>query len=79
MRTRTRWWIAPLLNKLPRTCWTNIVSWALGDRRLFDPDNHEDIRQNWMCRRDLAENGICYCRKLNTRTMKGSKRWKPTA
>lgn len=56
---RQRWRIAALLNKLPGQCWANLVSWALGDQgyRMWQPIDS-------LCRKDVAENGVCYCGKL---------------
>lgn len=64
--TRTvkwRWRIAGALNRLPGTCWANLVSWALGSRRLFDRHNEDDVRQNSLCR-EASASGRCYCGKI---------------
>lgn len=55
--SRLRWTIAHHLNKLPWTCWTRLVSWALDGGR-------QDVRQDSLCRRDAAECGRCYCGKV---------------
>ena len=64
---RARWTVAWWLNKLPRTCWSNLVSWALGDRKLWDPGNHDDVRQNYLCGDGVSRTGSCYCGKLRKR------------
>lgn len=63
-QNRVRWRIAYALNRLPCTCWANLVSWALHSRPLIDRFNGGDIRQDAMCRRDTQDNGRCYCGKL---------------
>lgn len=63
-QNRVRWTVASWLNRLPWTCWTNLVSWALHSRPLFARFGDGDIRQDRMCRYDLA-NGPCYCGKLS--------------
>jgi hypothetical protein len=64
-QNRVRWNIAYALNRLPRTCWANLVSWAMRSRPLIGRHGDGDIRQDWMCRRDAADNGHCYCGKLS--------------
>lgn len=62
-----RWKVASIVNRLPRTCWANLVQWALADRgqKLVDlSGNQEDVRQGWLCRRDAETSGVCYCGKL---------------
>jgi hypothetical protein len=57
-----RWRIAGWLNRLPRTCWANIVSWALGSRPMFDSSgNEDDIRRTSACFQLGDER--CYCGK----------------
>jgi hypothetical protein len=56
---KTRWRIAVAMNKLPRQCWADLVSWALGGR---DKTPWRPIGQG--CHKDLAQNGRCYCGKL---------------
>ena len=52
LRTRIRWWVAKQLDCLSRrTCWADLVSFALGDRR----SPWQPIRPE--CRRDAAANG----------------------
>jgi hypothetical protein len=63
-RNKWRWDLAHHLNKIPGTCWTHLVAWALGDRRLVDIGNNDDARQDSLCRRGAAENGTCYCGKI---------------
>jgi hypothetical protein len=64
-QNRVRWWAAWQFNRLPKTCWANLVSWALHSRPLLDlSGNEDDVRQDSICRYDLARNGTCYCGKL---------------
>lgn len=63
-QNRVRWSLAQALNRVPRTCWAHLVSWALHSRPLFDRYGDGDIRQDWMCRRDAGGCGRCYCGKL---------------
>lgn len=65
-QNRVRWRIAGWLNRLPRTCWANLVSWALHRRPLIDRHGDGDIRQDWMCHEDAARTGNCYCNKIRT-------------
>jgi hypothetical protein len=65
-RNRWRWMVASWINRLPRTCWANLVSWALGSRPLLDLRDGDDARQDSICRFDLSANGTCYCGKLRT-------------
>jgi hypothetical protein len=62
-QNRLRWWAAWQLNRLPWTCWANLVSWALHSRPLVDRNGDGDVRQDWMCRSDSAC-GRCYCGKI---------------
>lgn len=63
MTEKMRWRIAHLLDRLPWTCWTNLVTWALGWNPL------REIGQTDMCRRDAAESGdgCCYCSKISAK------------
>jgi hypothetical protein len=63
-QNRVRWTAASWLDKVPGTCWANLVSWALHSRPLLDRHGDGDVRQDWMCRHDVARNGACYCHKL---------------
>jgi hypothetical protein len=62
LHVRFRWWLAWQLNRIPGTCWTHLVDWALGSRRLFDPGNRDDLRTDFMCRMP-SQSGRCYCTK----------------
>ena len=62
-RNKWRWDLAALINRMPGTCWANLVSWALGSRPMLDLRNGDDVRQDWMCASDAARNGRCYCGK----------------
>lgn len=64
LSNRLRWWFAWQLNRLPNTCWTGLVSWALGDRPLWSRYGDGDIRQDWMCRSGAKQNSTCYCGKI---------------
>jgi hypothetical protein len=55
--SRPRWWLASQINRLPRTCWPHLVSWALHSRRLTEVWDTES------CRREAGEMGNCYCWK----------------
>lgn len=61
---RWRWRIAYALNRLPGTCWANLVSWALGSGPLIDRYGDGDVRADSTCRRDAEACGRCYCGKL---------------
>lgn len=63
-RNRPRWALADALNRLPGTCWANLVSFALHSAPLIDRKGESDIRQDDMCRSDAARNGRCYCGKI---------------
>jgi hypothetical protein len=62
-QNRVRWTVAHHLNHLPWTCWANLVSWAMHSRPLLSRDG-DDMRQDWMCARDAADCGHCYCGKI---------------
>lgn len=64
-QNRVRWSIAYHLNRLPWTCWANLVSWAMRSRPLIDRNGDGDVRQDWMCR-TATECGRCYCGKVAT-------------
>lgn len=66
IRERLRWKIAATLDHLPRTCWANLVSYALRSRR--SPIQLQDR----MCRSDLARLGTCYCGKLRSQEVSGA-------
>lgn len=61
-QNRVRWWAAWKLNHMPRTCWANLVSWALHSRPLFDRFGDGDIRRTSMCFEPGQER--CYCGKF---------------
>lgn len=71
-----RWRIADILNRLPRTCWANIVFWALGSRSMFDRDNSDDIRRSPMCFSPGQER--CYCGKFASPTERNPQPAPPT-
>lgn len=58
-RTPLRWRIAFLVDQhARRSCWADLVSFALGDRRTpWQPITGQ-------CHGDAARNGSCYCGKL---------------
>jgi hypothetical protein len=62
-QNRVRWSIASALDRLPWTCWTSLVSWALHSRPLFDRYGDGDVRQDRLCR-EPSETGRCYCSKI---------------
>lgn len=68
----SRWPIANLLNRSPRTCWCDLVDWSLGDRNMnllrCTEDNSAALWTNSTprCRSEAAERGTCYCGKFRT-------------
>jgi hypothetical protein len=54
-------WIADLIDRLPGQCWTSLAMWSMSTVRE-DPVPWKP--QDWMCRKDAARNGRCYCGKL---------------
>ena len=72
-----RWRIAGALNRLPWTCWCDLVDWA-GDHYpkderpplLFTNEVGTGVATNraWSCRQEASTNrhGICYCAKFRT-------------
>ena len=80
-----RWTVADLLNRLPWTCWADIVDWTLqakqaplrnSSQRLIrtsrDGDTYGLLRMDGSrrCRDDAARNGTCYCGKFCTAAAK---------
>lgn len=76
MNMRTRFRIADLLNKLPRTAWCNLCDWALeGDPERYrervtedgePPNRLRSAFDSDYCRKrsfDFAGNQQCYCGK----------------
>jgi hypothetical protein len=65
LRMKIRWRIAGLVDRLPGQCWSDLVDWAMRDRR-DDPGRGIDLPWKPMgnCRRDAARVGACYCGKL---------------
>lgn len=58
-----RWKVAYLLNRSRRTCWTDLVGWALRDTDL------RECLIDDACRADFAASGhSCYCGKLTSDT-----------
>jgi hypothetical protein len=68
MVERLRWRIACGLNRLPGSCWADLVSWALDGSKAARRVG--DSVLPWrpitdLCHRDAAENGgHCYCSKI---------------
>jgi hypothetical protein len=56
MAERLRWWTARQLDRLPFTCWADLVGWAQGWHSL------RDVRQDRTC--TTAPTGRCYCGKV---------------
>lgn len=59
-RLTDRWWIANQINRLPGTCWADLVDWALGSQRWpWAPVTRD-------CRADAAASGCgrCYCGQI---------------
>ena len=63
---RLRWRVAYLLDHLPGQCWSNLVDWALTDRKARRKLGKPwwPRRMDGMCRSDAALNGACYCGRL---------------
>lgn len=61
-----RWRLATLLNRSPRLCWPDLVTYALHwfpkDRPLRDAFEKGTSR----CRADADRDGSCYCGKFST-------------
>lgn len=57
MVKKLRWKIAYLVNRSKRSCWADLVSWAL------DPKDHSLRTSSRRCRfgDDTKRNGACYC------------------
>lgn len=55
---RIKYRIAELLNRSPRTCWTNLVCWVEYGHPLLD------CRIDDACRSHAAVCGRCYCGKV---------------
>lgn len=65
---RLRWPVAYAVDRLPGSCWTSAVSWALGGD---DPDGYpwwQPYRSARTCRSEAAEIGCCYCGKFRDLT-----------
>jgi hypothetical protein len=62
-RGRLRWWAAHRLNRLPWTCWVDLVDWAL-DGRARQLAAAVRPRAQQSCRADRDTLGCCYCGKL---------------
>lgn len=60
-----RWKIANALNRLPKTCWVNLVEWAQSERRIWDL---RGVNQEWLCDKDFESNSSCYCGKRKKET-----------
>lgn len=58
-RESVRYFIAGWLNRLPWSCWANLVMWAQGYRRW-----PSDAFARSVCKRDCAANGQCWCGKI---------------
>lgn len=55
---RWRWALARLLDHVPGTCWTDLVGWVWGVRRIPWAPVTAD------CRSDAAACGRCYCGQI---------------
>ena len=58
----SRWPVAGLLDRSPRTCWANLVSWALDGGR----DHRDSIASGAHCQAESAvhRDKRCYCGKF---------------
>lgn len=64
-KRRVRWRVANLLNRLHRTCWTDLASWANGTPT--EGRTPLDLTAVTECRRAAARSGSCYCGKFMDR------------
>jgi hypothetical protein len=67
-RDRWRWAVAHLLDRSSRTCWPDLVSWAMATREeQRKPRTRHTLREalgTGTCQRDALESGDCYCGKF---------------
>lgn len=64
MRKWLRWRIAALLNRSPRQCWADLVSWALDPPGPRFYGRWPSQPRTAACTKDAIRNGRCYCGKL---------------
>lgn len=67
---RLRWWVADRVNRLRAQCWSDLVDWALHDRK-DDPGQGLRAGIPWRpigesCRKDAQSAGRCYCGKVGS-------------
>lgn len=58
-----RFQIANLLDKLPSTCWVNLVFWALGYQTLGETFGKNSNWKGQTCRWDNEGTPFAYCNK----------------
>jgi ribosomal protein L15E len=67
-RDRARWAVAGVLNASGRTCWPDLVSWAMATREeQRKPRTRHPLRAvvgTGTCQRDALASGDCYCGKF---------------
>lgn len=65
-----RWRIAEYMNRKKHTCWDQLVTWVLYERRfldLWDPNGNTGVNAIWHgCAKAAREDGACYCGKYQT-------------
>lgn len=80
----SRWPVADVANKLPWTCWSSLVDWALG-RDDDGPWGWRGLRAvalpavssynpQSVCYRDAQATGACYCGKVRTESVERAAR-----
>jgi hypothetical protein len=67
-RERARWRLADVLNWSSRTCWADLVYWAMTTREeQRNPRTRHPLREVFgteTCRQDARDTGVCYCGKF---------------
>lgn len=67
-RDRARWALAGVLNRSSRTCWPDLVGWAMASRdEQRKPRTRKPLREvagTQTCQRDALKTGVCYCGKF---------------
>jgi hypothetical protein len=65
---RLRWWIADVLNRSKRTCWADLVTWALDGRNIEGGRLPQPFRSAAQCAAEAKTCGGCYCGKFRDLT-----------
>ena len=65
MSEKLRWKIAPILNRLRRFCWVDLVDWAMGTYRGDGEELQGPPARSQQCRVEGSKPGCsCYCGKF---------------